>query len=210
MTTEQLNSLFRRYRQTKCQVLFSELYAGLAAIKKANERMLIRSGHGGRDDAETIFDDTLIKLTQRDDVEDITKLLPAALKRARLHFLRTERRRDTRFCVTDLQQQYGDDSEDAPTSPQIAVDEETPEQIYLEKKKKADQLQLVDFLLESSQILSDPVMVAAIDGIKDGVRISTISKSLNIHHEAVKRKLRALSRRYDSNRFGDIREYLAV
>jgi len=39
---------------------------------------------------------------------------------------------------------------------------------------------------------------------------TSLGKAAGLHHEVVKRKLRALSRRYDGSRFGDIRDYLAV
>lgn len=101
------------------------------------------------------------------------------------------------------------DDEDAPTSE--VPDEETTEDGYFRRryKKKADQRQLIDFLVnDPTQVDRETRLIVSQFSQYDS--ITALAKALGMHHEFVKRKLRKLSARYDANRFGDIYDYLAV
>lgn len=81
----------------------------------------------------------------------------------------------------------------------------------LEKKKEADQRQLIDFLLDRANDPVTTLIVTKYAELQNGtMSITALAKALGLHHELVKRKLRALSRYYDANRFGDYHDYLAV
>lgn len=121
------------------------------------------------------------------------------------------------FATLDGPPLSNSDSEDAPTSSvEMLVDEDYDVAYEVIKKKEADKRQLVDFLLESTTIHKDnhSTMTVIIEEYrKDDSRDKSdnaIAKSLGMHHETVKRKLESLAKRYDANRFGDVREYLAV
>lgn len=111
------------------------------------------------------------------------------------------------FCVLDAEPV--DEDKDAPSS-EIPDDYNIEDHVLkrLYKKKEADQRQLIDFLLESTTIQSDPVMVAAIDGIMRGETVNAIAKSLGLPRNTVDRKLKRLARFYDPDKHGDIRDYL--
>ncbi|MEC0328743.1 sigma factor [Paenibacillus macerans] len=103
------------------------------------------------------------------------------------------------------------DDEDAPTSE--VPDEETTEDGYFRRryKKKADQRQLIDFLLHSGN--PDATTIAVVEAYlaaPPSASDTAIAESIGIHHMSAKRSLRKLSRYYDANRFGDISDYLAV
>ncbi|MFC3345040.1 hypothetical protein ACFOHW_21980 [Paenibacillus abyssi] len=105
-----------------------------------------------------------------------------------------------------------DEDEDAPTS-EVAESGPSLEEYVIERmhrKKEADQRQLIDFLVNSDPDQVDPVTTLIVTKFPQYPSITALAKALGLHHEVVKRKLRALSRRYDANRFGDYREYLAV
>lgn len=105
--------------------------------------------------------------------------------------------------------QYGTSSNEDESSYEIA-DEYNLEQTVLDRlhrKKEADKRQLIDFLLEST---TDSVTTAIVTNFPRYKSITALAKALGLHHEVVKRKLRALSRLYDANRFGDYHDYLAV
>lgn len=76
--------------------------------------------------------------------------------------------------------------------------------------KEADQRQLIDFFRSAKTDATTTLIVEAILGSQPGTSDLAIAKSLGLHHEIFKRKLRKLSRQFDANRFGEARDYLAV
>ncbi|WP_068616504.1 sigma factor [Paenibacillus tuaregi] len=100
----------------------------------------------------------------------------------------------------------------APTLEPCTEPEFVEERVFQRmRKKEADQRQLIDFLIHSGP--PDATTTAIVEAFKTAPASASdtaIAKSIGIHHETVKRKLRKLSRRYDANRFGDLNEYLAV
>lgn len=124
------------------------------------------------------------------------------------------RKEGTHYSKTSCFSSYGSNNEDDEDTPMFEVaDVNTVEVVVLERyaKKKADQRQLIDFLLQSGvPDATTTVIVEAILLAPASASDTAIAKSIGIHHETVKRKLRKLARRYDANRFGDINEYLAV
>lgn len=107
----------------------------------------------------------------------------------------------------------GSEDEDDPKKPRELSDGSTAEDEFFRRrnKKKIDQRQLIDFLVQSGP--SDPSTIALVEAFllaPSDATDTSIAKSIGIHHETAKRKLRKLSRRYDANRFGDVRDYLAV
>lgn len=85
------------------------------------------------------------------------------------------------------------------------------EEIVLERLKEADQRQLIDSITRS--VKTDTTMtsiIAAYETAHPSASPNAIAKTLGIHHETVNRKLRKLGRQFDSSRYGDIRDIIAV
>lgn len=115
-----------------------------------------------------------------------------------------------RFSLINEGNSNDDDDEGAPTSNQIRdeVAEVEPRVINrMYRKKEADQRQLIDFLV-NDPVKVDTVTTLIVTEFSKYPSITALAKALGLHHEVVKRKLLALSRKYDANRFGDIRDYL--
>lgn len=133
----------------------------------------------------------------------LTTWIAGCLKR-RAHDVIRERegsycRRVTLFKPVD------NSDDDAPTS-EIADPMNLED--YALRKKEADQRQLIDSLVnDPSQV--DPITTLIVAEFPKYKSITALAKALGLHHEVVKRKLTSLSRRYDANRFGDVRDYLA-
>jgi|UPI0005D0FBA5 hypothetical protein len=107
----------------------------------------------------------------------------------------------------------GEDNDEAATSSNIFVSDFNLEDHVVNKmfkKKEADKRQLIDFLLESAKIQNDSTMTAIIEEFPRHKNLNALGKALGLRRNTVARKLSALSRHYDSQRFGDIRDYLAV
>lgn len=102
-----------------------------------------------------------------------------------------------------------DDSDDGAATPFTIRDASITDDHFIKKRKRLDQKILIESLLQPAK--TDPVTTAIVTIFEShGGNLRSIGKSLGLHPEKVKRKLRALARRYDGNRFGDIRDYLAV
>lgn len=207
MSFEQLNKAADTYYATRSQDAFRVLYSEAQRVfQTQNRRRVCASGYGDRNDADSILNDVILKLIGKDSINGFGLWMATALKNARIDWLRKEQTRGKRYELT-----INKDDEDASTSE--IKDELTTEDIVIEsyKKKEADQRQLIDFLSRSAKTdTTTTTIVTAYLFAPLDAKPTEIARSLGIHHETVKRKLRRLARRYDANRFGDVYEYLAV
>lgn len=204
MTLEKLNSKAVSYYASPTPDSFRELYEeAVAVFRKVNRSSVIGSRKGDENDADEIFDTVILTLSREEDVRDFGRAMSARLKNARLVFFRNEGRRRKRYELT-----IDACEPDAPTN-EVAA-ELTTEDIVIQryKKKEADQRQLIDFLTDPTQVDHDTTLI--VSQFPQHESITALAKALGLHHEFAKRKIRRLARRYDANRFGDFREYLAV
>ncbi|MOA10496.1 hypothetical protein D3C78_1303870 [compost metagenome] len=201
MDFTKLNRTASNYLITQDAAAFNELYEEATALfRKMNRVRITRSGYGNDNDADTLLDSVIFRLVRRNKVaSNFGSLLLISIKNAQLDFFKVEKRRRQRFRLTI--------DSDAPTLE--VVDEETVESQFYRSKKEADQLQLIDSLVnDPSQVDYETQLIVSQFSQYDS--ITALSKALGMHHEFVKRKLRRLSQRYDADRFGDYRDYLAV
>lgn len=127
----------------------------------------------------------------------------AVSRREGKHYART-------MCATDYFDTNEDNDSNARTFEVMDLNCNVEEEaLFYANKKKADQLELIDFLITDPR-QADCDTTRIVSQFSNYNSIAALSKALGIHHEVVKRKLRKLSRRYDANRFGDVYEYLAV
>lgn len=211
MSSLQLNSLAIAYRTERTDDAFRKLYELASAMFEQFHRdALFSKGCRDSHSAKESFDSAVLELSQRDDVGNFANALSAALRRKRLMLCRTLARRRNRFPGS-LDETEADDS--GEYSPKYKMPEESSaEEIAIRElceKKEGDQRQLITFLVaDPTQVDRETNLIVSQFSQYDSV--TALAKALGMHHEIVKRKLRKLSRRYDANRFGDIREYLAV
>jgi DNA-directed RNA polymerase specialized sigma24 family protein len=207
-----LNTLVDTYRATKDQAVFAEIYAEVDEERRTNKRLVLRSGLGDENDADSIFDERLFKLISRDDVIDFGKLLSTALKNARLSFYRAEKRRRAHYILAP-KSNSDDDGDEAPTSHLIAdeLDMEHEAVERLDKKKEDQQRQLLVSIHESARIPFDSEMVRAIkelQRLEQRFSIEALAKALGIQRNTLARKLERLGRAYDRNVHGEITDYI--
>lgn len=198
-----LNSIAVRHQDERSSRSFEELYReSVRVFKRGHRSKLSMSGYRNAADADEVFDSAFMRSADKPFLTNFGGLLSKALRNERLYFIRTETRREKRLSLTlDVEP-----AEDAPTFELVAEDNVEEEVM---RKKEADQRQLIDFLVnDPSQVDHDTTLI--VSQFKQYDSITALAKALGMHHETVKRKLRKLSYRYDANRFGDVREYLAV
>lgn len=210
-SAQQLNTLHVRYIQTPDNDVFAEIYALTKPARDMNRRKVIASGCGDEADAQTVFDDVITKMVYDDKITDFERTLNKRLRTKRIDLLRGSVRKRARQCSLD--EMYEGEAEGTPM-PAAALGRmktESAELDYINAKKETDQRQLIDFFSRSCKTdTATTTIVEAFLIAPDSASPNAIAKSIGLHHETVNRKLLSLGRRYDANRFGDRREYLAI
>lgn len=200
MALRKLNMLVENYRIDRTDAAFNDVYIELQKVRSINESLVIRSGYGDASDALEIFHKVLIRILEKQG--EFGRLFHKSLKIERLYFFRKRKRETEKQRSLDSMMDDG-----APTLKLLQSDYDLEDSVL--RKKEADQRQLIDFLVNDPDKV-DPVTTLIVTEFPKYQSIAALAKALGLHHEVVKRKLTALSRRYDANRFGDYRDYLAV
>ncbi|NOU98436.1 hypothetical protein [Paenibacillus planticolens] len=206
---EKLNKLVDTYRATMDQAVFSEIYEEVSEERRTNKRMVVRSGFGDENDADSIFNEKLFKLIGREDIVDFGKTFSTTLKRARLTFFRDEKRRRARYILAP-KSNSDCDSDEAPTSHLIADELDMEYEVVerLDKKKEDQQRQLLVSLHESGRIPFDSEMVPAIKELPR-FSIEALARALGVQRNTLARKFERLARAYDRNVHGDVADYIS-
>lgn len=204
----QLNSKAAAYYANRCDQTFREMYdEAVKVFQKTHRAQTLAMRRGDEHDADSYFNDAFLRLSQRDDIDDFARTFSKALRIGRLKIGRDNGRRQRLITVTLDATIEQEDGSYTPIYETPTV--ESAEVTYARSKKEADQLQLIDFLEnDPGQVDRDTTLI--LSQFRQYDSITALAKALGMHHEFVKRKLRKLSRRYDANRFGDVRDYLAV
>ncbi|PAD72407.1 sigma-70 family RNA polymerase sigma factor [Paenibacillus campinasensis] len=207
MGTEKLNKAFQAYRLNPDGDSFNDLYTlARETFLAPNRGKLAVMGHRDVNDADAIFDDVFLRISGDVDIRDFAHTMRTSLRNARIDLIRSESSR--RKWIDRYLDDDSDKDESAPTLQLRSEENVECEAIFSEKKKRTNQRQLIDSLLESAKILLDPTMIAVIERIKRGETPNAIAKSLGLQRNTVDRKLRRLARGYDRNIHGDITDYM--
>jgi DNA-directed RNA polymerase specialized sigma24 family protein len=192
----QLNTVAATY-QSDPNGCLRQVYEMLDAFKR---RYLQKANGRYMNDEHSFteaFDTTLWRsLKAYDPVQDFLPFFSSNLKRANVSRIRkggaTKVTAEIYDCV----------SEDGSSMMESLED---PDQFEESVQKKRDQRELVSNLLAVADELTRKICLnyAMYDSE------NALSKALGIHHTAVRRSLARLSRRFDANRFGELRDYIA-
>ncbi|MEW9697999.1 hypothetical protein [Paenibacillus sp. SI8] len=215
MTKLQLNNLIIAYKTTRCQGTFRAIFDEFEPQWKRSVRFDAKRTCTDEAEMIALYHDSLWKAIEKWDSArgDFANYLSRWINRARSNLQRTNLRRLSKCINRTVRKE--DDDEDAPTSVTIDLmtDGISAEDLAIErmhKKKEADQISLIDFLSDRANDPVTTLIVTETRTDKGKSSITVLAKALGHHHETVRRKLTALSRHYDANRFGDVRDYLAV
>lgn len=211
MNLSQLNSLAVLHRENRTQETFYDLYKeARQLLLKVHIAMTVKGRRGDEHDAEESFDEAVMSLAERDDVENFGEALSAALRIKRVFVERGNVRREKRYQITADQTEEQEDG--SHTAMCVLTDGVSAEDMAIDnltQKKDAQKRQLLSSLIDPAKVVDHDTRLI-VSQFSQHKSINTLGKALGIHHEVVKRKLRKLSRGYDGNRFGDVNEYLAV
>ncbi len=195
-----IERLLNDYRANRSQSAFTELYEMTVDLRDTNSRILIRSGYDSSD-ALAIFDDTFMRVINKDMPGAFIPYLSVSLKNARINHIRSNTRRISQSESLDCE--FGDDG--YTVASRIASDTDT-ESDALAPTLHTDRLALIRSLLKGA----DELTLAIVEGLPRYESLNALASGLGVHHTAVSRKLRALSRNYDAKLFGSLTDYIAV
>lgn len=201
MDKEKLNNTANDYLETGNKDLLDDLYRSICRSWRISTQ---------RPDDCSLFNEVFCKAVASFKGGDFVSLLSFCYKNAkrdRHRYMRVRKYREIPI------QPMTDDDGSNQSDPNYLVssfnlEEEVITKIF--KKKEADKLILIDYLLESAKIQYDSTMTAIIEEFPRHKTINALGKALGLSRNTVDRKLKSLARHYDGNRFGDIQDYLAV
>lgn len=204
MDNESINSLARINASARTNESFADLY--YAVIPDFRRRWQRRDIDPH--EYEEAFNKALTEIAGgwTEDHGDFIKALNIRYKQRVIDQLRKRKRRTDNELSLD---EPADDSETGAATP-IEDKAVSIEDDVIKKMTESGRQAIIDHLLQSPQTDSATSRIVAVLNPSRFESLTSLGKAAGVHHEIVKRKLRALARNYDERRFGDIRDYLAV
>lgn len=212
-----LDSLVLLYKENKSELTFNEIYAIISDKYFGKEAQIAKRLSIDELELIALQDDKLIEAINAYDASkgDFEKYYSVALANGRKRVgKRAGKLRERETSIAS----YGDEPDDV-TFDRIrlqydteAATEGVPIDEILAIKKEEDQRQLILSLVQNVDF-STTVIVREIlsdRSLKRDINATAIAKVAKIDRSRIKRKLHRLRKNYDSNRFGDYRDYLCV
>lgn len=199
---EKLNSYITEYKLTGCEYSFSKIYEILIERHSLKFNAIARSLRATAHEVRALYEDVLMKCIRDFNGKfDFENYYNFSIRNKRANMYRDRKTRLNYEVVNN----FGKDEESAATLE--PVDEESPESIYF-TKKRADQRQLIDSLLEKADETTRQIVETFLGC--DRPNPTAIGKRLGLHHSTVIRKLEKLAGSFDTKQFGNYRDYLVV
>jgi hypothetical protein len=204
MNNPQLNNMVLEYQHDHNDEMFAKIYEMISA----NWRSLDTVGKSIRaSEAEILaaYEDTLLKcLEVYDGRGDFINLLNRSIWRKRRRIYTKKNTLNKYECFIS-QPEENEDGSTAATY-ELADDFNLEEQITA--KKKADQRQLIDSLLNGADETTTAIVATFLAHPKPTA--TAIAKELGVHHSKVTRALNRLAGKFSTKQFGDYHDYLVA
>lgn len=202
MNNQQLNNLVLKYQSDRCDETFTQLYE----MVSANWRSLETVGKSVRaSKAEIIaaYEDCLLNcIKYYDGRGDFINLLNRSIwKKRRDLYKRKKYQHEHEVYAAPVENDDGSE-----VAFEIADEFNLEEQITA--KKKADQLALIDFLLNGADAKTTAIVEAFLASEKPTP--TAIGEALGLHHSTVIRSLKRLAGKFDSKKYGDYNDFLVA
>ncbi|AZU61027.1 hypothetical protein [Neobacillus mesonae] len=199
MNNEKLNSLVTQYQSDRSDETFAELY-GIVSQSWRSLHTVACSVLSNESDIRASYEDTLLTCIEvYDGRGNFINLLNRSIWRKRNDIYKVAKGRKKYEAIID-----DDDSTAATFEP---ADDFNLEE-HVTAKKKADQRQLIDFLLEGADANTTAIVNAFLNHPKPTA--TAIAKELGCHHSKVLRALNRLAAKFNTKQFGDHRDYLVA
>jgi hypothetical protein len=202
MENNQLNNMVIRYKSERSDESFAEIYEVIAKGWRSLGTVA-QSVRSNESEITAAYEDVLMRcLAAYDGRGDFINFLNRSIYRKRQDIYgMTKRRRE--FEVYEA----ANDDDEAATSRFEIADEFNLENAVI-AKKKADQLALIDSLLEGADEITIGVVRTFLNHPKPTA--TAIAKELGVHHSKVIRALNRLAGKFSTKQHGDFRDYLVA
>lgn len=187
---------FQRSRSDESYAIIHE-----ATIEKVNGKLekIASSVRSNYPDTRALYEDVLMRCIERfDGKSDFTHFYNAAVALERRGFNRKNTKHYYREQLTV------DKDDDEAVNFEIKDDFNLEEEITA--KKKADQRQLIDSLLNGADETTTAIVATFLAHPKPTA--TAIAKELGVHHSKVTRALNRLASKFSTKQFGDYHDYL--
>ncbi|MBA9027570.1 sigma-70 family RNA polymerase sigma factor [Peribacillus huizhouensis] len=199
-----INNLVEKYIDEKGEGILSKLYRDLLAEYRPKLDYWSKStSMANEHDMLELFDDGFISAVNDITVNggDFVKLFHLKLTRRYNSLLRKLTKRRS-FEV------YESATDDEAATSRFEIADEFNLEAHVTAKKKADQLALIDSLLNGADEVTTAIVKAFLEHPKPTA--TAIAKELGVHHSKVLRTLNRLAGKFNSKQHGDYRDYLVA
>lgn len=205
MNNSELNSLIVSYQTDRNDDTFTKIYE-IIANTWTNLEKVAKSVRADIYEITALYEDVLLKCIDKyDGRTDFIRFYRHCLTRARAEFYWYKKLRyESEIKECEINENDEMDFERLINS---ANDVDGTAATVLETKR-ADQRQLIDFLLSGADATTTAIVEAFLSEKKPTP--TAIGKKLGLHHSTVLRKLTRLASKYDSKKFGDYRDFLVA
>ncbi|MEI2356102.1 hypothetical protein [Mesobacillus zeae] len=203
MNNKQINMLVLRYKKRPSDEDFSELYKAVSE-EWVKLQVVAQSVRANIHEITAVYEDTLLKAISEYSGEiDFIKFYRLCVSRARTDLYRKKKRIYHR--EVHLEPPLNSDGSQAATYD--PADDFNLED-YVTAKKKADQRQLIDSLLNGADETTTVIVETFLSHPKPTA--TAIANELGVHHSKVTRALHRLSAKFDPKQYGSHHDYLVA
>jgi hypothetical protein len=203
MNNEKLNGLVTKYQTDRSEETFAEIYSIVSSTWR-NLDAVGKSVYSNASEMLATYEDMLLACIEvYDGSGNFSHLLNRYIWRKRNDIYKVNKAR--RKYMADITPLVNDDGSEAAT---YEPEDDFLIEDYLTAKKKADQRQLIDFLLTGADETTTAIVETFLQHPKPTP--TAIGKVLGIHHSVVIRKLERLAGKFDARQFGDYSDYLVA
>ncbi|MCI4129422.1 hypothetical protein [Bacillus haynesii] len=199
---EKLNNLVLSYQKDKSNDVFTEIYEMTISPMRSKFAEVARSLRASVPEVVALYEDVLLNCigsyTGEHDFENYFKF---SLRNKRANLYRDKKKRQQKEVL-----ECGLSSNHNESAATLRImDEGSPERLFF-SKKRADQRQLIDHLVEKSDETTKMIVETFL--ACERPTPTAIGKKLGVHHMTVIRKLEKLAGYFDTKQFGEYRDYL--
>jgi hypothetical protein len=202
MNSQQLNKLVIKYQRDRSDETFAQIYAMVSTNWRSLETVG-KSVKASGAEVLALYEDTLLRCIEAHKTGDFEHFLNQSIKRRRTDIYR-KKKRLTEFEVFAAPVENEDGSEAA----NFEIADEFNLESHITAKKKADQRQLIDSLLNGADETTTAIVEAFLAHPKPTA--TAIAKELGYHHSKVTRALNRLAGKFSTKQFGDYHDYLVA
>jgi DNA-directed RNA polymerase specialized sigma24 family protein len=200
-----INHLVAQYHKEKDEAQLDPIYRSLLTEYQSKlDYWTATTLMAGSHEMQELFDDTFMKALEviGNNGGDFVKLFHLSLGNRYKDLLR-------KLIVRRKYEQYEtDNGDDDSAKVEIASDFNTEEEVTegLSRKKKNDQLMLIEFLVSGENERTTAIVQAFLS--TELKTPTAIGKHLGLDHKQVSRALKSLAGKFSTKQFGDYNDYL--